>query len=1109
MNTPSVKCPKCFARVPASEDKTVILVCPSCEEAFTPIAAAAVLRKKPVVGAEDDAPIALRRSGADDEGNAPRARRRRDDDDEDRRPIRRRERDDRRPAKKGGKALRVVAVVGALVLMVGIAVAVAVALLVGTSTNDPALAKTPSAPTPEELAQKNFFKGMPQPNLPAPRVPNTPSLPKNPVPVPSPPPKEPEPETPKPPRVAPKYAAVVPLGIKPATLADDKSEIKLPGNVSDACTGGGGRFLILHIADKRLLAVFDVNEAKVAKFLPLSADTVRFAAGMNKLIVAYPDQNILDRYDLTSFQKEGSGPCPLDGTVRHLAMGSASAGPLLVDYAKKGTGGGTPVAYLDPATFREVDLPPENKSATLGGGEQMHFRAAPDGSAFGAWNTGQSPHGLHTVLFRGGWAKGHAIGDSAAHVVPGSDGTVFTGGGLYTADLKRLDKPRAGGPSGFFLPAAEGHLYLSFSMGDGRPPQFPGSWPGDEAKLVAEVRMPGDDRALHTFRDLGPFASDSWTKNDFTNDKRIHFAPAARLLVTIPGGNDKLVLHKFDLEAQLAASGVDHLYVASRPPAAAPGRGYEYQMAVKSQKGGVKYRLDAGPPALTVSDAGKVTWAVPADLKAPQPVIIAVSDASGQEVVHSFELTAGDGKGFAGPVFGAAAPDTAGGLVTVPERVFELKPPPIPEKTTLALPGVVDRTCVGGGGRFVFYRIPSKKQLAVLDVTAGKIVKNLPLADGDDLFAAGMTKLFVYGKAADVIQRYDLDKLEKDLTVRNPLGGHPSILAIGSASDGPLYVGGRCVGTDPRGYGFLDPRTMRERKVPVEWDARYKNNQQPNVPVVHADTARREWTVVSVSPDGRVYSWMNHGGGNMLMTLDDKSAKAAPDRRIDQGELVPGPDGHLFGVNGVYDYELKRLGDETKVEYGVYAPATSGPWYFAAIHGIHNDPDPKKRRAIVGLATDPKMRFKLDGIDGLPPTIDYHDELRHADVGRQSMGGRFHLVPEAEVLAILDHKLEKVHLHRVSLKSLLEKSGDDYLFVANQPKPAVRGQKWTYPPEVWSKKGGVTVKLESGPDGMKADGGTLTWDVPAAFKDSQAKVLLTVSDAGGQTFHSFTLSVRK
>ena len=59
-------------------------------------------------------------------------------------------------------------------------------------------------------------------------------------------------------------------------------------------------------------------------------------------------------------------------------------------------------------------------------------------------------------------------------------------------------------------------------------------------------------------------------------------------------------------------------------------------------------------------------------------------------------------------------------------------------------------------------------------------------------------------------------------------------------------------------------------------------------------------------------------------------------------------------------------------------------------------------------------------------------------------------------------------------------------------------------------KGGVTIKLDIGPEGMKmtADG-TLTWKVPENFADTEVSILLTVSDKSGQeTFHTFTLPVQ-
>ena len=55
----------------------------------------------------------------------------------------------------------------------------------------------------------------------------------------------------------------------------------------------------------------------------------------------------------------------------------------------------------------------------------------------------------------------------------------------------------------------------------------------------------------------------------FGADRRIFLIPSAKVLITIPETNDRLVLHRFDLDAALDKSGVDYLFVMSEPPSGA------------------------------------------------------------------------------------------------------------------------------------------------------------------------------------------------------------------------------------------------------------------------------------------------------------------------------------------------------------------------------------------------------------------------------------------------------------------------------------------------------------------------------------------------------------
>src|SRR5262249_34530620 len=91
------------------------------------------------------------------------------------------------------------------------------------------------------------------------------------------------------------------LPIKPTPMTADKTTVSLPSSIADVCVGGGGRFLILHLPRQRNLAIFDVNEGKVVKYLPVADDRVLFAAGMNKLLVVLPDKNLIQRWSLATF----------------------------------------------------------------------------------------------------------------------------------------------------------------------------------------------------------------------------------------------------------------------------------------------------------------------------------------------------------------------------------------------------------------------------------------------------------------------------------------------------------------------------------------------------------------------------------------------------------------------------------------------------------------------------------------------------------------------------------------------------------------------------------------------------------------------------------------
>src|SRR5262249_13352325 len=116
--------------------------------------------------------------------------------------------------------------------------------------------------------------------------------------------------------------------------------------VAHVCAGGAGRFLILHLPGRRQLAIFDVNEAKIVKYLAVAEDNIKFAASQDKLVVANPTAKGLQRFNLAGFEKQATVAMPTEGKLAVALMGSASPGPLML--------AGSSLTFLDPVTFKEV-----------------------------------------------------------------------------------------------------------------------------------------------------------------------------------------------------------------------------------------------------------------------------------------------------------------------------------------------------------------------------------------------------------------------------------------------------------------------------------------------------------------------------------------------------------------------------------------------------------------------------------------------------------------------------------------------------------------------------------------------------------------------------------
>jgi hypothetical protein len=400
--------------------------------------------------------------------------------------------------------------------------------------------------------------------------------------------------------------------------------------VAAVAAGGAGRFLVLHLPQQRKLALFDANEGRVVHYFPVPEDRIAFAAGARKLMVGLPGAGAVQRWDLFTREREVTAPLPGGAGLSAMAMGSASNGPLLI-VQQQDRFGGAGMLFLDVATLKQVDY------EWKGRGDGAFLRASADGTTFAMRNgVGGEPHTVTTITLQGKQAVAReSWGFGASILNPSFDGKfIYSASGVFNQDLKEVGpKPDGNRLASPYLPAAHGNYYLRLDPKGGE--QHGGSVSFFlEGQSQAVGRLDGVEGVMSEQVNYGGL------RDKLSHDQRVHFIPDAKLVVTIPGTNDQLILHRFDVEEALAKSGIDYLVVTSRPPATASrGSLYSYQLAVKSKKGGVKYRLDAGPEGMKVSPEGRLTWAVPRDFADREAVVIlTVSDAPGQEIFHTFKI---------------------------------------------------------------------------------------------------------------------------------------------------------------------------------------------------------------------------------------------------------------------------------------------------------------------------------------------------------------------------------------------------------------------------------------------------------------------------------------
>jgi serine/threonine protein kinase len=392
----------------------------------------------------------------------------------------------------------------------------------------------------------------------------------------------------------------------------------------------------------------------------------------------------------------------------------------------------------------------------------------------------------------------------------------------------------------------------------------------------------------------------------------------------------------------------------------------------------------------------------------------------------------------------------------------------------------------GGGGRYLVFHLKKAKKLAIFDVTAVEVVKEIELPTEDVVYACGRDKLMIVLPGQRLIQRWDLRSFECEKTAPAPGDGPVRQAVMGCFSPGPLLLwsGGK--------VAFFDVERMEPCEVEAEGKEIAAGTQQGLELRASADGRTFVAWTPHISPEN--YRVMRLSGQKATVTL-------SPDgQSFNEHWAMSNADGSLIfrHAAGIYTSSVKALaagGDKDTV----LLPTEDARFFLKLRKQMEN-----KDQIDICTTADRRCLWTVSNAEKMTASLLY------TQWGLAGGEPRIHYLPSADVLLTLPESNDRVVVRPLDLFASLDRDGKNYLFVLSAPRTRARsGAMYDYLIDIHSKAGGVRCKLEAHPKGMTiSSDGRLRWQVPPGPEGKTANVIVNIRDASGKEIqHSFEVVV--
>jgi hypothetical protein len=426
------------------------------------------------------------------------------------------------------------------------------------------------------------------------------------------------------------------------------------------------------------------------------------------------------------------------------------------------------------------------------------------------------------------------------------------------------------------------------------------------------------------------------------------------------------------------------------------------------------------------------------------------------------------------------------------DDVFDCPPPAnadaaaLEGSLTAACPAKIRSIVDAGNGAFLICHFPQIMRLGVFDVNKLAFVKFIPVDDLYVKYAGGRDKLIVYQAASKTLERWDLKSLTMEQSV--PFGKHLEIMAMGSDTDNPLYLG--VAAPDARQSGELLQMDVSKMELTGE-ETRFQ------LPGPLAPPAR-------CSADGSVICYWGTG---FMVTKNGQQGmfNAMPFVGGRTEHVLPGYDGdHVYYMHEIAYNNLKTIPESDT--YGSRTPAsfTAPDTQGTIIPSIQDDYFLVLcyTGSAVGSAVSANLHVvgekrALGTIQELALDTECFSRDRTFPVC-----DRVWFLPRSKLIVTLPYGNRLLVARKFDPVAMDELSGiKTPVLLGTLPTYAyaTEGEPFTYQFKVRSKAGGLRYNFETGPLGMTlSDDGRLDWPAPAVTPGERAHIIVIITDNSGE-----------